>query len=151
MALIRSGLRGILNLESLIGHMRRYLLDMAHNEIKEAKTLGDLGYSMETRISRTVRVGWWGKKKISLWNDENHLLSMDIYHFDEGVFCHLINKVSKMIRDGVVAPDDYLCIYDDEMGCLCRTLNECEHDMLSIESDQMYWALTEYVSAINVE
>jgi hypothetical protein len=98
-----------------------------------------------------VRVGIWGSKKIASWNAKNRQMTLAIYIYDEGLFCHLLNKVSKMIRDGFLDPDDYLGIYDDKREALCEEFDyrRNDDDYCVLDSDQMFWSLTNYAQAVN--
>jgi len=142
-----TGLEAVLGLQPVLGDFRATLLQMGHTEISAATNLEDLGFSTKARVMRYVK-RIWGVKKVPRWNSKNRALALEIYRFDEGVFCHLLNKVSKWIREGVVPMGDYLGIYDDERDELCSVFETCYDDMLFIESDQLFWALKGYAHAV---
>jgi hypothetical protein len=142
-----SGIESVLGLRHVLGMFPIVLPRMAHREISAATSLEDLGFSTKARVMRYVK-RIWGVKKVPCWNSKNRTLALEIYWFDEGVFCHLLNKVSKWIREGVVPMGDYLGIYDDERDDLCSVFETCYDDVVFIESDQMFWALKGYVHAV---
>lgn len=151
MAIASSGMSSILGLMPILKDYPAVMVRMGHAEISAATTLEALGYSAKARVFRDVRVGIWGSKKIASWNAKNRQMTLAIYIYDEGLFCHLLNKVSKMIRDGFLDPDDYLGIYDDKREALCEEFDyrRNDDDYCVLDSDQMFWSLTNYAQAVN--
>jgi hypothetical protein len=143
----QKGLEAVLGLQPVLGDFRATLLQMGHTEISAATNLEDLGFSPKARVMRYVK-RIWGVKKVSNWNPKNRALTLDIYRFDEGVFCHLLNKVSKWIQEGILGTEDYLGIYDDERDELCSVFETCYDDMVFMKSDQLFWALKGYAHAV---
>jgi hypothetical protein len=144
-------LREVIGLRPVLGDFPMILSQMAHGHISSALTLEELGFSPEARISRNLRIGLWGRKTITSLNYNNRTLTLEIYRLDEGVFCHLLNKISKWIQEGILDTEDYLGIYDDKTDKLCPTFDSCYEDMVFMESDQLFWALKGYMHAVRGE
>ncbi len=142
-------LREVIGLRPVLGDFPVMLSEMAHGHISSALTLEDLGFSPEAHVCHTVRVGFWGERTVSNWNPQNRNLALEFYRFDKGVFCHLLNKISKWIQEGTLDAEDYLGIYDGKKEGLSHDFDDCFDDMVFVESDQLFWALKGYIHAIN--
>jgi hypothetical protein len=141
-------LRKVIGLSPVLGDFPVTLSNMAHHNISSALALEELGLSPVARFSRNVRICFWRKKVFSIPNYDNRKLALEIFFLDEGVFCHLLNKISKWIQRGLLDPEDYLGIYDDDNETLCRTFLPCYEGGVFLENDQLFWALKGYIHAV---
>lgn len=108
--------------------VRRKLIKEGHKFISSAKTMKDLGYSEMTYCKRGSGHGtYFGT------NTKNYRLTLMVLECDEGLYAHLLNKVSKMILDRTLTNKDHLGIWNvylewvydalypaDESGEECR-------------------------------
>lgn len=86
---------------------QKWIVKALHKIITKAKTPMSLGFSAETRVLVGTGTGrYWDM------NHDNWMRTCRFKDYDEGVYCHLLNKVAKLIRDGVVECRDYLAIMD---------------------------------------
>ena len=94
-----SKLNHLIDLAKVVPAIREDTIKMAHVLISNAKSMADLGYSEK------------------IYNEipdvkNNYGFTVKILKSDEGLCAHLLNKVSKLIRDGVLSNEDHLCIMD---------------------------------------
>lgn len=111
----RVGLAVIVNLHRTVeitDEMRLDLVRMAHAIIREAETPPQLGYSWRCEVN----VMGTGHPEEYVQNPYNEALTRKIKDFDEGVYCHMLNRIAYLIRGEKLARRDYLGImdYDDD-------------------------------------
>ena len=85
--------------------MRKSLIKMGHQLISTAKSMKDLGFSEMTYV--TQRVGLCG---LTTGNTNNFELTLKVLECDEGLYAHLLNKVSKLVTSKILPRKDHLGI-----------------------------------------
>jgi hypothetical protein len=87
--------------------MRKSLIKMGHQLISTAKSMKDLGFSEMTYV--TWRVGLCD---LTTGNTNNYQLTLKVLMCDEGLYAHLLNKVSKLVTSKVLSRKDHLGMMD---------------------------------------
>jgi len=86
---------------------QKWIVKALHKIIANATTPMALGFSYNTRVVVGNGTGrYWDT------NHDNWMRTQKFKAYDEGVYCHLLNKVAKLIRNGDVECRDYLAIMD---------------------------------------
>lgn len=83
--------------------VRATLIKTAHQFISSAKSMKDLGYSEKTHIDYGPCVGL-------VTNGNNYELTLKVLKCDEGLYAHLLNKVSKLVTSKTLSNKDHLGI-----------------------------------------
>jgi len=81
---------------------KKFLVKMGHRIITDAKSMKDLGFSEQTAVD--------AGRGFMVANDNNTEHARHIFELDEGLFAHLLNKVSKLITTKTIPNKDHLCI-----------------------------------------
>jgi hypothetical protein len=81
--------------------VRTSLIKEGHKLISSAKSMKDLGYSEKTYIDH----GYYLEN-----NNNNYRLTLEVLECDEGLYAHLLNKVSKMVTNKTLLNKDHLGI-----------------------------------------
>lgn len=95
---IDSRLNCLVMLAEVVPHpLRKELIAGGHNIITRAKSMKDLGYSDKTYID-------------GFPNFHNRHLTSKIFVCDQGLYIHLLNKITRLITNGVLSRKDHLGI-----------------------------------------
>ena len=132
----------ILKLHNCLGfHLRPSLVKMAHIAIHKARTLVELGYSSKAYIP--LPGGRF--KGVMDVNPFNYELSMKILEFDQGVFAHLMNKASLLMKKRIITMNDHLGIMDFRYRSPC---DEVMNVSLDEDTEMMYEDCPVYLASL---
>ena len=101
--------------------VRATLIKTAHQFISSAKSMKDLSYSEKTYIDYGPCVGL-------VTNNNNYELTLKVLKCDEGLYAHLLNKVSKLVIDGVLPNKDHLGIINRHDDWVYDALSRYDED-----------------------
>lgn len=94
--------------------VRATLIKEGHKLISSAKSMKDLGYSEKTYIE--------GPRGTRTANSNNYDLTLKVFQCDEGLYAHLLNKVSKLITSKTLPNKDHLGIMNWTYEWVCDAL-----------------------------
>ena len=119
--------------------MRRKLIKEGHKLISSAKSMTDLGYSETLYIDKGHYIDT---------NTNNYRLTVDVLECDEGLFAHLLNKVTKLINVEGLPRDDHLGIMYWPRGGVYNALYPCDDSDVCLLGKPAMAAVANYTNAM---